>query len=320
MKAYALLFLLSLTPDLAAAAGGVEQAVQLYQHGHFHKAVDLLSERSRSSPDVAEVRFWLGRSLLKIQRWDDAVHQMEKAVELVPNNAVYYLWLGRAYGARASHASFLTALGWAKKVVKAFVTARRLAPDNLDVRFDLMDFYLHAPAAVGGGRDKAQAEAKAIAELNPSEGYTARAIILEKDKKWDQARSELVQATSQFPGKADTFVDLADYLLQHRHFEDATINANKALSLDAKHLKAKLIRAAAQIRLGKDLTEAENALKSVSQGPLNDDDPAFEEVYYWLGQAYLVEGKKQQAREAFGTALRYNPDYEMARSGLSQSR
>jgi tetratricopeptide (TPR) repeat protein len=320
MKAYALFSLLLLTSDLPAAAGGVDQAIQLYQHGQFRKAVDLLSERSQSSPNDAEVRFWLGKSLLKIQKWDDANRHMEKAVELEPKNAVYHLWLGRAYGARASHASFFTALGWAKKVVRAFETAQKLAPDNLDVRFDLMDFYLHAPAVVGGGRDKAEAEARAIAELNPSEGYTARAIIFEKDKKWEQARSELVQATSHFPARADTFMDLADYLLQRHLFEDAAANARKALSLDAKLLKAKLILTAAQIRLGKDLAEAEITLKSMSQGPLEDDDPAFEEVFYWLGQAYLAEGKKQQAREAFGTALHCNPDYDRAKSGLSQSR
>ena len=234
MKAYVLICLLLLTSALPAEADGIDQAVQLYQRGQFHKAVELLSERSQSSPNDAEVRFWLGKSFLKIQRRDDAVRHMERAVELEPNNGIYYLWLGRAYGARASHSSLFTALGWAKKVVKAFEIAQELAPDNLDVRFDLMDFYLHAPGAVGGGRDKANAEAAAIAKLNPGEGYTARAIIFEKDHKWEQARSELVQSTLQFPGRADSFMDLADFLLQHHHFEGAAINAHKALSLDAK--------------------------------------------------------------------------------------
>jgi len=58
----------------------------------------------------------------------------------------------------------------------------------------------------------------------------------------------------------------------------------------------------------------------MSQGPLTDDDPAFEEVYYWLGQAYLAEGKKLEAREAFSAALRYDPDHDKAKSGLSQAR
>lgn len=320
MKAYALFCLLVLTPSLPAEAGAIDQAVQLYQRGQFQMAVDLLSARSQSSPEDAEVRLWLGKSLLKIQRWDDAIRQMEKAVELEPNNGVYHLWLGRAYGARASHASFLTAMGWTKKVVKVFEIARKLAPDDIDVRFGLMDFYLHAPDAVGGGQDKAEAEAAAIAKLSPSEGYTARALVLEKDEKWDQARSELVQATLQFPDRADTFMDLADFLLRRDLFEGAATSARKALSLDANLLKAKLILAAAQIRLGKDLAEAENSLKSMSQGPLTDDDPAFEEVYCWLGQAYLAGGKKLQAREAFSMALRYNPDYDGAKSGLSQAR
>jgi tetratricopeptide (TPR) repeat protein len=321
MKAYTLLILLILTSDLAAAADSIGQAVQLYEHGHFHRAVALLSDTSQSSPKDAEVRFWLGRSLLKIQKWDDAVREMEKAVELEPNNAIHYLWLGRACGGRASHSFFLTALGWAKKVAKAFQTAEKLAPDNIDVKFDLLEFYLNAPATVGGGRDKAEAEAKTIAQLSPANGHSARAIIFEKDKKWDQAQDELVQATTQFPGDADAFMDLADYLLRRQDFEGAATNAQKAVSLDPNLSRAKLILAAAQIRLGKNVPEAEDSVKAISRGPfLKDQDPSFEEVFYWLGQAYLAEGRKYQAREAFSTALRYNPDYDKAKSGLSQTR
>jgi tetratricopeptide (TPR) repeat protein len=320
MKACILFCLLLLTPSLPAQAGAIDQAIQLYQRGQFQKAVDLLSEWSQSSPEDAEVRLWLGKSLLKAQRWDDAIRQMEKAAELAPNNGAYYLWLGRTYGAKASHASFLTAIGWTKKVVETYEIARKLAPNNIDIRFDLLSFYLHAPAVVGGGQDRAEAEAAAIANLDPKEGYAARAFILEKGKKWDRALSELVQATLQFPGRADSFMDLADFLLQRHHFEGAATNARKALSLDANLLKAKLILAAAQIMLGKDIAEAESSLKSMAQGPLTDNDPAFEEVYYWLGQAYLAEGKKLQAREAFSTALRYDPDYERAKNGLSQAR
>jgi tetratricopeptide (TPR) repeat protein len=320
MKTYALFCLLALTPSLPAQAGAIDQAVQLYQRGQFQKAVDLLFEWSQSSPEDAEVRLWLGKSFLKVQRWDDAVRQMEKAAELSPNNGVYYLWLGRAYGAKASHASLFTAMGWTKKVVETYEIAQKLAPNNIGVRFDLLSFYLHAPAIVGGGQDKAEAEAAAIAKLDPKEGYAARAFVLEKGKKWDQALSELVQATLQFPGRADSFIDLADFLLQRHHFEGAATNARKALSLDSNLLKAKLILAAAQIMQGRDLAEAENSLKSMSQGPLTDDDPAFEEVYCWLGHAYLAGGKKLQAREAFSMALRYNPDYDEAKSGLSQAR
>jgi predicted Zn-dependent protease len=320
MKAYAALCLLLLAPTFSAPADELDRAIELYWHGQFHQAVDLLRKLSESTPTDPQVRVWLGKSLMKIQEWDAAVKQMEKATQLQPDNAVDYLWLGRACGGRASHSSWFTALGWARRVLRAFETAEKLAPENLDVRFDLMDFFLNAPGFLGGGHDKAEAEAAGIAKLGPRFGYTARALIFEHDKKWDQAREELIQATTLFPGDADAYVDLADFLLRRHDFAGAEANAGKALSLQAGLPKARLTKAAAEIRLGKDIPEAETVLKSLSRGPLKDEDPTFEDVYYWLGQAYLAQGRKQDAREAFNTALRYNPDYDKAKSALSQTR
>ncbi len=319
MNVHLLLVHLVITTALSSVQG-LDQAVDLYLHGHFHKAADLLSSLCASSPDNAEMRLWSGKALLKIRKWDDAVHQMERAVELEPNNAVYYLWLGRACGGRASHSAFFTASGWARKVLKAFETAQNLAPDNLEVRFDLMTYYLEAPAFLGGGRDKAEAEAAAIAKLSPSAGYTARALIFEKDKKWDQAEAELLQATALFPQDKASFVELAGLLLDRGNFRGAEANACQALSLCPNLPRARLVRAAAEIRLGENLAKAETVLRSLSQGPLADDDPAFQEVFYWLGQAYLAQGKKPEAQGAFSTALRYNPDYDKAKNALFKSR
>lgn len=72
-----------------------------------------------------------------------------------PSNPQCHLWLGRACGARESHTVFFKALGWARRLLKAFETARELAPESLDAGFDLLDFYLDAPGIVGDGKGKA---------------------------------------------------------------------------------------------------------------------------------------------------------------------
>ncbi len=321
MRVFALACCLMLIiPGLSAGPQGLDQAIKLYESGRFDQAADLLTAMSKSSPDNAEVRFWLGKALLKTRKWDDAVREMERAVALDRKNAVYYLWLGRACGARASHSSFLTAPGWAKRVLRSFEVAQEFAPDNLDVKFDLMTYYLDAPGFLGGGRSKADAEAAAIANLSPSAGYLARAQIFEKDKKWDEARLELVHAATLFPRDSGVLTELADFLLDRGDFDGAAEYACKALAADSDTQKAKLILAAADTRRGKDLAKAEKTLESMSQGPLSDDDPAFEEVFYWLGENYLAQDRRQQAREAFSAALRYDPDFDKARTAFSQTR
>jgi tetratricopeptide (TPR) repeat protein len=319
MRIYALLLSLLLSPILRADEG-VEDAVHFYKNGQYQRAVDVLSDKDRFSPDDSSVYLWLGRSYLKIHKWDDAVRELETAVHLEPSNALYHLWLGRACGVRASHSVFFTAFNWARRVVKEFETAQKLEPKNLDVRYDLLQYYLDAPGILGGGRDKAQAEVEAIAQIAPMQRATAQAAIYEKDKKWDLALKELTEATRKYPRHPDPYSDLAEFLLGRQDYEAAALNARRSLSLDGDDRKTRMILAAAEIRLQQNVPEAIKALKELAAGPLYDDDPTYEEVYYWLGEAHLLQGQMEKAREAFESSIAFNPDYDRAKSALSQLR
>jgi tetratricopeptide (TPR) repeat protein len=319
MKTLALLFLLALPADSQTGAG-LNDAIRLYQKGDFKQAVSLLQQLKAKSPDDADVRLWLGKSYLKTRDWDNAVREIEKTTQLQPNNAKNHLWLGRAWGARAEHSFFTSAIKLAGRVKKEFETARDLSPENLDIRFDLLDFYLNAPGIMGGGRDKADAEVQAIAKLDPKKGYIARSQVLLKDKKWDLAKKELIQATIDYPNDADAHKDAAEFLLDRRDFGGALEYARKALALDKESKRTRLIIAAAEIQLRTNLDNSAKALTNLASGPLADDDPPFEEVYYWLGEYYLAKGDKQKAREALTSAIAFNPEYDKAKEKISRLR
>ena len=203
-------------------------------------------------------------------------------------------------------------------MVKEFETARQLDPEDLGIRFDLMEFYLNAPGMIGGGKDKAEAEALAISKLEPARGYTARAIILQKEKNWELAEKELTEAAIQYPNDADAWKDLAEFLLERKEFKEALVQVKKSLALESKSKKARLIEAAAQTRLKQNLDEAVRILEELAAGPLGDDDPAFEEVYYWLGECFRAKGDNVKARKAFLTALSFNPEYDRAKESISK--
>lgn len=314
-----LLFFLLIPPALPSV-GNLQDVVGLYESGKFAQAAGMFQQLSASTPSNAEVWVWLSRARLKTREWDKAVQAMEKAVQLQPANAEYRLLLGRACGSRASNSSFLTAMGWARRVVKEFETARKLAPDSIDVRFDLLEYYLNAPGIVGGGKDKAEAEARAISKLRPDKGYVARATIHIKNKKWDLARKELMQAAAEYPKSVSANKDLADFLLSRQDFEGALSYASKALLLDPKSKRCSLLAAAAKIRLGSDLESASDALSALLAGALGEGDPGFEEVYYWLGEYHLAKGEKGRAQEAFRAALSFDPEHGKAKNGLSKSK
>lgn len=300
---------------LFATVTNVEDAIRFYEKGDYRQAVSAFTQLRDGSPNDYKLRLWLAKSHLKVRDWDRAVEEMEKAVQLKPS-AQNSLWLGRAYGAKASHASFITAPRLAGRVRNAFETARSIDANDLDVRFDLLEYYLEAPGFLGGGKDKANAEVQAIAKQNPLKGYLARSTILRKDKKWELAKKELVQATVDFPKDASVFRDLAEFLLDRQDFNGALQNARKAFALDGESKGSRLLAAAASIRLRVDLEESAKTLNTLASGLLTDDDPSFEEVYYWLGECYLAQGDKTKARDAFKSALAFNPEYDRAKARL----
>jgi len=315
MKATTVCCLLLVTVGLAADQT-FKEAVSLYYYGKYDQAVRLLSQISASQGD-AEVHFWLGRANLKLRKYDDAIRELQEAVRIEPNNGRYHLWLGRAYGEKASHVSFFSSPGWARKVAQEFESAVKLSPQDMEARFDLLQFYLEAPGIVGGGRAKAEAEAKEIATAKPVQGFRARAMIYEQDKKWAEARQELTRATTEFPKEPIAFTNLADFLMDRRDYAGAESSAGKALELDQNDVKARFIQSAAAVGLKRDLPAAEKTLSGLAAGPLENADPGFEDVYYWLGRIYLEEGKTSEARQAFQTALTFDPEHKAAKTALA---
>jgi cytochrome c-type biogenesis protein CcmH/NrfG len=113
---------------------------------------------------------------------DAAIAEFRAAVAAQPDRSMVHLWLGRALGRKIQKVGRLKAMRMVGDVRRAFERAVALDPNNLEARSDVPEFYLGAPRSFGGGIDKAEAQADAIAKLNPAMGQHARALIEEKAK------------------------------------------------------------------------------------------------------------------------------------------
>ena len=122
-------------PDL-----GLKSAADLLNAGRADEAILVLGSRIKAKPQDAEAHNLLARTYYALGRWDDAVAEGERAVALDPNNSAYHMWLGRMYGEKADHSSFVTAAGLAKKIRSEFERAVELDAANLDARSDLAEF------------------------------------------------------------------------------------------------------------------------------------------------------------------------------------
>ena len=111
-----------------------------------------------------------------------------RAVNLRSNDSQYHLWLGRAYGQKAAEiGNPLTAAGLARKAKNEFERAVELNPNNVSARADLSEYYVEAPAIMGGGLGKARKQASELQGLDPAAADWVLAIAAEKEKKYGDA-------------------------------------------------------------------------------------------------------------------------------------
>jgi len=144
---------------------GLDAGRRAYEASDYAKAIQALQFGRGHEPQNGDVQLLLVKSYLELQEHDPAIKSAEKAVAIDPQNSIYHEWLGRAYGEKAGHASWFSAISLAKKTRKEFDTAVQLDGMNYSARQALIEFDCSAPGIVGGGEEKALPQIKQLAEM-----------------------------------------------------------------------------------------------------------------------------------------------------------
>jgi tetratricopeptide (TPR) repeat protein len=203
----------------AAQSSGLDSAVQLYHRQEYAEAMQLL--RSASDIRDAQVYYWLGRVALAQNDADAAVRWLEKAVSRNDSSSEYHLWLGRAVGTKAEHASVLKQPALATRTKAEF--ERALARDSLNVeaRVDLISYLAQAPGFLGGSEDRARVMARELRALDPYRGALAQGEIEEDKKNPGQAEAEYRMLMKTYPDSAEPAVRLVSLYQHDRRWDDA---------------------------------------------------------------------------------------------------
>jgi tetratricopeptide (TPR) repeat protein len=185
--------------------------------GKADDAISRLSSFLTARPNNAKAHNLLCRVYYQEERWDDAIHECETAVQLDPQNSEYHLWLGQAYGEKASSIHSIKAYPLAKKVRREFERAVQLDSGNLDALSALGEFYAAAPEIVGGGKKKAQGVALTLEQSDPVEAYQLSGSLAEKDKNYALAETQFKAAVEVSKDPADAWMTLASFYSRHHH-------------------------------------------------------------------------------------------------------
>jgi tetratricopeptide (TPR) repeat protein len=184
----------------AADPAALDTARALFkERGKSAEAQAAFEKIAATDPSSADAQFYLAQLALRRNDTDKAVAYAEKAATLVPNSPDYLHTLGDAYGSSAQKASVFSQFGLAKKCLAAYQSAVALKPDDVDFHQSLFEYYRNAPGIVGGGADKALAEAATIKKLDAMRGRLCFATLYTTDKKFDLALAEFDEVLKATP-------------------------------------------------------------------------------------------------------------------------
>jgi tetratricopeptide (TPR) repeat protein len=312
--AFSLLFLFSVRFLLA----DVTQANALLQQGRVDEATVRLREILAAQPSDAQAHQLLCRIYYAQNMADNAIQECQFAASSDPASSDNQMWLGRAYGFKASHANPLSALSLAVKVRVAFERAVQLDPENIHAMNDLGEFYVAAPSLIGGGLDKAQALAARMQPHFPSQAHRLLALIAEKKKEDAIAEAEFSNAVAA--GKTpEAYIDLGQFYERH-HQPDKMIDALQSGIATDRRKGPSLVDAASVLtdaHRSPDL--AETLLRTyLSSSAKTDDAPAFK-VHVQLGDLLAHRGDPAAAHREYAAALALASNYVPARKAMQGS-
>lgn len=198
---FAVLFVLvARTVGGAVSDETVAAAKALYhQRGKSAEAQQAFEAIAAADPQNHAGQFYLGQLAMRRDDTVQGVAHLERAVALAPNDGESHKALGDAYGRAAQKASIFSQLGFAKKCLASYQRAVALAPERVDFRQSLFEYYRQAPGFAGGGRDKAEAEAAAIKRLDPAAGRNAFGILYAGEKNYAAAFAQFDEVLAISP-------------------------------------------------------------------------------------------------------------------------
>jgi len=311
------LILAALLFSLAAPAVGApvpSRGEQLFQSGDWERARAEFSDAVRRNDRDARAHYYLGRLALLDNDLDQASEQLKRAVDLEEGLSDHHLWYAKAMMQQAMHAQNpLLAMGVKAQLERAVALDGR----SLDARDVLLDYYSMAPAMMGGGSDKARAQADSIARLDAMRGHYALGRLAVRSNDSTAAIRELNAAIALKPDTLPAYATLASWYGSRNDWPRAFATLDRYVQRRPADPSVLYTIGRASATSGQELDRGERALRKYIAGPPKDAPrPTIALACLRLGQILDREGKSGEARAAYQRALELDPRNEDARKAL----
>ncbi|MFH6771205.1 tetratricopeptide repeat protein [Gaetbulibacter aestuarii] len=286
MKKILYLLLLPATMFGQNALSGVEVFLQNKQYDKAEQLIKVFLEKEPNNQQAIEL---LGDSYGYQKKWDNALEEYKKLIELNSNNADYHYKYGGVLGMKALENKF-KALSYIGDVKASFLKAIELDPKHIEARWALVELYMQLPGIFGGSKTKSLKYAHELLDLSKLDGYLALGYVYEYDNQPELAEKYYKMG-----------IDESDAL---------SANSGKKRGRDSKTPQGALNRNALYYQLGKvaaeyniDLEKGEACLHTYIRNYSSKDGVPKAWAHYRLAQIQMHKQNKKEALKYIDLAL-----------------
>ena len=289
---------------LAAPAASANEYATLIKAKKYPEAERAASARLAKEPTNVDALLGKIDAIMAVgteSRIGEAVKLSQQCIDAHPGVARCRLALGQSLGWKAMTGGVMSALGYAGDMREAFKKAVELDPNNMDARFSLLQFYMMAPAIMGGGTGKAETLAAHTAALSADGGKIMVAML---DAAAGRAAKAEAAAMALRPGADNDInerqeallVNIGAKYLSDKKFQDAERVLREALKRFPDSESAPF----AIVRVQQEQGKHREAVAGLEQLLVKQSRAR---LHYRLGQSLQALGDKTRAASAFEKAL-----------------
>jgi len=282
----------------------IDEGVAFIQSGKFAEARKVFEQIIEKDDKNAEAHFQLGQIFLNRayaeRNVDEAVDQLEKAVDLNPNNADYQYGYGAALGEKAQHAGVIKQAFLAPKIKNAFKRAVELNPQHVRARIGLAQYYIMAPSIMGGDEEEGWRQLDEAIKINELEGRFVKASMLARAKKSNEANEEYKTLVASKPKEWRAWKAYGNFCLRNERFDEA-------IKLFQKYVELRPDTADSFHSLGQGFLkkgDTEHAITMFRKA--FELDKKYLSSLEYMGDAYQMKGQKKEAKEMYQAVLGHN--------------
>jgi tetratricopeptide (TPR) repeat protein len=188
----------------------------------------------------------------------------------------------------------------------------------VDARSDLAEFYIEAPAIVGGGQGKAEAQANSLVTIDPACAHFVKARIAEKKGNFAAAEREYHEAIAVGHGSASAWLNLGLFYKHRAQFDQMEQALQHVRTSRLDRSDALVDAAEILIHAQRNLPEAKQLLQAyLASSSLVEQAPAFK-VHFLLGNTHEKLGHKQDAASEYKLSLSLAKEFRPAQQALQR--